>query len=216
MNERKFVCVLKTGGDYTADHVLLLKKQVDTYLPSVTDFICYSDIDIPNIHCKPLESNYKSRWVMQEATREKGHAITTGLDTIFLKNCDWLYDIPVDNNTFYGIIPFLFEERYNYYKGVKFGNGITLWNGDWSHLFYDYLHKTPPPFNTLEMSWTYKKLIAAHADVRFLDDENLSVKSYKIDCKGKGKPDADILLFHGIPRPHECTEQWVKDLYYLK
>lgn len=205
----KFVCVLKTGGDYTKEHVYLLKKQVDKYLPIVDKFICYSNEEIEGIDTVPLIGGYKGRWVMQEVFREKGKVMVTGLDTLFIKNCGWLYDLAdnMDNNDFYGIRVFKHKN--------KFANGVMLWNGDWSHLFWDYVNEQTPYHIKLEMNWTYEKLKKCKANINFLDDIGFNGVSYKHHCRGKGLPkDAEVVLFHGKPRPHECKEKWVQERYY--
>lgn len=41
------------------------------------------------------------------------------------------------------------------------------------------------------------------------------VVSYKADCRNLGKPPAGakLVVFHGQPRPHECTDEWVQQLW---
>jgi hypothetical protein len=208
----KFVCVLKTGGDYTKEHVYLLKKQVDKYLPSVDKFICYSNIEIEGIDTKPLIGGYKGKWSMQEVFREKGKVMVTGLDTLFIKNCDWLFDLAdkMNSNDFYGM------KTFNKRGGkTPWGNNPMLWNGDWSHLFYDYVESKTPYHIGLEQSWTYQKLQDCNANIKYLDNEALNLVSYKHHCKSNGIPqNTDIVIFHGKPRPHECKEKWVQERYY--
>jgi hypothetical protein len=208
----KFVCVLKTGGDYTKKNVFLLKRQVDKYLPAVDKFICYSNIEIKGINTVPLVGDYKGKWSMHEVFREKGKVLVTGLDTLFVKNCDWLFDLAdeINRDTFYGM------KTFNKRGGkTPWGNNPMLWNGDWSHLFWDYLDQQTPYHLKLEQSWAYRKLQACGANIKYLDNEGLGLFSYKHHCRHRGVPDnADIIIFHGKPRPHECTEEWVIERYY--
>lgn len=39
--------------------------------------------------------------------------------------------------------------------------------------------------------------------------------SYKGDCKPYPPPGAAVICFHGLPRPHECTQKWVQDTWKI-
>jgi hypothetical protein len=202
---KKFVCLDISGGDYTEKHVHVLYNQVQRHIPSVDQFIVYTDEPQKfvgtNIIVRPLVSNYRGRWAMHELFREKGHVMVTGLDTVFVRNLDKIFDIQVGSNDFYGIKPLHHQ----------WANGVMLWNGDWAHLFYKY-RNTPRPNYNLEMKWTLQKLQQEEANIKYLDNESIKIYSYKHECRN-GKPDdADIIRFHGKPRPHELNN-WVKNYY---
>lgn len=63
----KVACVLRSGGEYNADHVASLRDQVAEYLPAA-DFVCFSDVDVP---CEriPLEHDWPGWWAKMELFR---------------------------------------------------------------------------------------------------------------------------------------------------
>lgn len=201
----KFVCLYKSGGPYTEKEVFNLYNQVQHFLPVVEQFIVYTDepekFKGTNIIAKQLESNLPGKWSMHELFKEKGHVMVTGLDTLFVKDVSWLFDIDIPQNTFYGIKAFR--------DSASWANGVMMWNGDWERLFYGYSN---PPAYRLEQKWTYDKLIKEKADIRYLNSEGLNVKSYKHHCTNRIPDGTEIVVFHGHPRPQECTN-YIKNLY---
>lgn len=207
----KFVCVLKSGGDYYPKQVAALKRQVDKYIPSVDEFICYTDIDftLEGVTCKPLVGRLPGKWSMQEVFREKGKVMATGLDLILYKNLDWLYELAdqMDKNTFYGMNSFR--------NPKKWGNNPMLWRGDWSKLFYKFQNHPYKVQLKLEQEWTHRKLIQLNADVRRLDDKGLKIYSYKHHIKGNEElpEDMDMMVFHGNPRPWAVENEQLRLMY---
>lgn len=206
--KRKFVTVLKSGGKFTAAHVRAIKQQVDKYMPAVTDFICYTDKDfsIPGVQLQPLVGNLPGKWSMQEVARETGHVVAGGLDMVMTRNLDWLFDIPVGRNDYFGTKPFN--------KHYPWGNGLQLYCGDWRRLYYEFENDRSRTMR-LEQHWTYLKLRMLNANIRYLEDYGLERYSYKKDVAGKkqgGNP--DLICFHGRPDPWEVSE--FKDKYYGK
>jgi hypothetical protein len=203
---KKFVCVYKTGGDYRKEHVMVLHAQVKRMVPVVDQFICYTDVPEQftgtEVIAKPLISTYTGRFCMHEAFRETGHVMVTGLDTVFLKDVSWLFDIEIAKDELYGMKPW----------AVKWGNNPMLWNGDFNVLFDP---NEVQGWYRLEQVWAYDKMLRNGITPKRLNvDHNLRLASYKHDCKN-GEPDADMVIFHGKPRPHEVNKDWVKKYYRL-
>jgi len=205
---KKFVCLYKSGGDYTEKEVFTLFNQVKANIPVFDQFIVYTDeaykFEGTEIIAKPLVSNLPKRWAMRELFREKGHVMVTGLDTLIVKDISWVFDVEIKPNEFYGMHAWTTE----------WGNNPMLWNGDWSYLFELYKDEPLPQFNRLEQRWTRNKLYYHMADVKYIDDRGLKLYSYKHHCQGGLPKDADMVIFHGKPRPHKLNN-WVKH-YYTK
>lgn len=53
--------VLRSGGEYTADHVLRMQEMLDRYVDCPARFVCYSDVDIPDVAVRPLQHDWP-RW----------------------------------------------------------------------------------------------------------------------------------------------------------
>ena len=79
-------CVLKTGGDFTVDHVHWLKAQCARVMPD-WEFACWSDIE--NWEFLPLTENLPKWWSKMEVYRDTYDAtwpiLMVDLDTVFLK-----------------------------------------------------------------------------------------------------------------------------------
>lgn len=202
---RTFACVLRTGGDYTEDHVRILKNQVERSFPSTERFVCLTNLpEIEGIETMPLIHNLPGKYSMQEIFRMKGQVVVTGLDTILFNNLDAIWDLECGNNDMYMIRAFRNPNRF-------FANGITYWNGDWE----ERLMKDPQKSTTytLEQQYTAENLQACGAKIRLLNDTFRVVSYKKHLLNAKTKPDVDIIIFHGFPRPHQCETEWVKEAY---
>ena len=83
--------------------------------------------------------------------------------------------------------------------------------GDWE----ERLMKDPQKSMTytLEQQYTAENLHACKAKIKLLNDTFRIVSYKKHLLEAKTKPDVDIIIFHGIPRPHQCDVKWVKEAY---
>ena len=101
-------------------------------------------------------------------------------------------------------------------RGVLWASGIEIWNGNWRWLFEDFDYKKHSRQFDGEQNYTQYKLIKNKVKMRAVQDEFIGYYSYKNHCRKRGKPpgDATIIIFHGKPRPSECKDQWVKDIYW--
>ena len=80
-------CVLRSGGEYKADHVLRVYKQVMNHLPNA-DFQCLSDIDVEGIRTHPLIHDWPGWWSKMELFRPEilGDILFMDLDTSIVGN----------------------------------------------------------------------------------------------------------------------------------
>lgn len=204
---KTFVCVLKSGGDYTPQHVKILRNMVERHLPSVERFVCLTDMRIKGVETLPLQLGLKGKYSMMEAFRITGHVVVTGIDTIFTRNADVLFDITEDpkENDFWMIKAFNPTRTY--------ANGIMAWNGDWTRLMTKYDPQISLGYK-LEQNYTIHKLQMENADIRIINEEVDGVYSYKHHCCNGGIPDdTRVILFHGYPRPHQATGAQIQALY---
>lgn len=74
--------VLRSGGEYKPEHVLRLKKQVETHLPDA-DFWCLSDVEIEGVQTLPLKYDWPGWWSKMELFRPSitGWMLYLDLDT---------------------------------------------------------------------------------------------------------------------------------------
>ncbi len=203
---KSFVCVLKSGGDFTPKHVQILQRMVSTHIPSTDKFICYSDIKVPGVETIKLQLGLKGKYSMVEVFRHPGRVLVTGLDTIITKNIDHVWDLL--NHS--GPSDFWMIDSFN--PNRTYANGVMGWNGDWSWMFDEFQDPKAYYDYRLEQQFTIKKLESDKANIKVFN-KHLNIYSYKHHCKEKLPKDAEIVLFHGFPRPHNVNVEWVQRLY---
>ena len=205
---RTFVCILKSGGDYYPEHVQILQNQVMRAMPSTERFLCLTDYSsIKGVEILPLKHGLRGKYSMMEAFRITGQVVVTGIDTVLVGNLDCIWDVVADMS------PDDFYLMRSFNKMRTYGNNPMAWNGDWSKLIYDFSIEDCYKYK-LEQEYTNKKLKSIGANIKVLD-EHFTIRSFKhYYMTGDAKlSDAEFLIFHGFPRPHQVTLPWVQELY---
>jgi len=217
----QFVVTLKSGGDFSTHDALTLQRQVRRYMKIPHQFICMTDMmdDFPvNVgmpYLIELEHGWPGWWSMIEMFRLAGPVIASGLDMIVLDDIDRLAELAMTcpDDVFYMARP----QPRPYSKGEKWCSGLQIWNGCWKWL-YEYFCLNPwshMDHYIKEQRYTCDALMRRNVEIRAVQDYFDGYYSYKNDCRRKGKPEnARVVLFHGSPRPRNCKEKWVKDVYY--
>lgn len=194
MTEALPICVLQTGGDYTEYHVNLLRKQIP-------DIVCLG-IDIP------LQYDWKGWWAKMEMFNPdtiRQDILFFDLDTVITGQIDKykkLEKTTVLSDFFYpensigsGLMYIKHEDKENIWKDwiQSPAAHICKNRGDQDYL-NKFLFKTADRWQTLFPG----KIISYKAHIR----RNI----YKVD-------NADIVCFHGKPRPWESGLDWVNRIY---
>lgn len=92
------ICVLRSGGIYSADWVRKLRDAVARNLSISHRFVCLSDVEVP---CEriPLAHNWPGWWAKLELFKPgvvTGPTLYLDLDTVIVGNIDALANIPTD------------------------------------------------------------------------------------------------------------------------
>lgn len=193
-------CVLKSGGDYSPIYVKNLHEQIRRNCPFPFRFICFTDFELEDDIDVPLFYNYPGWWSKLEIFRLPGPTIYFDLDTIIINPFEFdLYEF-LNNENFYMMGGFN--------PNRKFASGIMAWNGDFSFILDDYDGKA----NVKE--WDQFHIINAvgEENIKFFPGEK-TIYSYKHHCQDGLPNDANIVCFHGKPRPHEIKEGWVLEYW---
>jgi len=209
----RVACVLRSGGDYTPEHVAHLAEGIKTYLPN-SDIVCLSDVPVPvtRIH---LRHDWPGWWSKMElfAPWIDGDILFLDLDTIITGD---LADIAA--------VKKLTLLR-DFYRPNGLGSGLmylpqaerrSLWN-HWIIRPSRYMAEAGRGGDQayLEKHWMKR------AD-RWQDVLPGQIVSYKVHVRqdhhhsretGTGLvPDgARIVCFHGKPRPWH-TDLWSKNV----
>lgn len=193
----KIICVLRSGGEFEADHVINLFKLSKRYNPEI-DFVCLSDIEINGIDTIPLINDFPGWWSKLELFRvfRNEPVLYFDLDTIII-----------------GKVSSLFRDKLTMLKDVNdldsFGSGVMSWCGDYSYI-YNLFNENPEKYMMeykIPGKWGDQGFIINHLKAQPDSFEFGELHSYKAHCKN-GVPDGTkVIFFHGKPRP------WDTELY---
>lgn len=177
------LCVLRSGGDFKPEHVHRLAKQVP-------DLVCLSDVEIDGIKTIPLKYDWPGWWAKMEMFRPdiKGDIFYLDLDTTVLKmpamptNDTVLTDFG-DSRVIGSGLMYLTEQR-----------RAHIWNAFIADPEKAMRENVKWPAGDQGFLFPYLRHFQRWQAIA-------KVYSWKIHCK-KGIPaDAEIVCFHGKPRP---------------
>ncbi len=218
----RFVCVLKTGGDFNIEHVSRLYDGVRDHCSSEFEFVCLSDydFDIRNITRISLELDLPGWWSMLEMFRVEAPVIYMDLDTTIRGTLEPLIKatMQLGEKEVMGLKPWNTRDRL---EGIM-ATGVTAWNCDmrwlaklmadavdtkdarrtvgkeeWGRMIYK------GKFYRTDQHWT--SCILKEYGYELLKLQKLLpgfAQSFKNDLRmGLKDPTGSLLIFHGKPRP---------------
>lgn len=91
--EKRVLTVLRTGGEYTDQHVLAIKRQLAKYAPDA-HLVCLTDVDVAGVDCVPLHNRWPGWWSKIELFRPDlcGNYLYTDLDNVILGPIDFAFE----------------------------------------------------------------------------------------------------------------------------
>jgi hypothetical protein len=207
------LCVLKSGGEYTAEWVEKLRKAVARNLPVEHAFKCLSDVDVP---CEriPLEHGWPGWWSKIELFRPgavTGPTLYLDLDTVIVGSIEKLADLPFDfaimRNLNASWMPGsavmwfkekaptkvyeLFRENPQHYVGQYSDKGEGCYLGDQAFI------------------WD-----ALERKVNFLTDKVPGlIRSYRRHCAAGVPEGCSVVAFGGSKKPSNVHDKWVKEAW---
>lgn len=186
----KIVTILKSGGEYTTEHVELLRAQVLHHNPDA-EFICIGDDD--------LEHGWRGWWSKMELFKIQGPVLFFDLDTIVVGDLKPLFDIIPEHD--FMILRDVYRGKTNL---CAMQSSVMAWSGDKSILYK--MFKKNAEFYMGKY----------HGDQNFIEDFHTApvtyfqdvlpnaLQSFKADVRGRGvHQDCKAIFFHGKPRPWE-------------
>jgi len=191
--------VLKSGGDFTEEHVLSLQLQIAAHTDTDYTFVCLTDFDLPDNFGIQLEEDLPGWHSKLELFRyEWGGPVTyLDLDTVITSNID---DILNHKISFGGLGDFNRPHR--------FASGMMQWTGDYSRILNRINGRALVGKSNWNKIWDQRlieKELNHHSIVwtnlqKHYENRIFSYKKHDIECSGV--PDTcSILCFHGTPRP---------------
>lgn len=217
-------CVLKTGGDYSAEYVEKLMKAVKANTTMDYSFVCLTD-DPEVDFCKtiPLKHNWPGWWSKIELFRpdlENIPSVFFDLDTILMGNIDEILELGTK-------APFLalrgFNQRFKPPNGINFASGIMTGNFYGYSIVYEIFKKDPEKYiKKSRFDWRHGDqgfiggVIGFNNIKRIQDflpnDYIIGKKAVKQNPNNLDK--ARILAWSGNPRLHTFKDKLSDPLLY--
>jgi len=198
MNELSIICVLKSGGDYSRAYADHLAQMVSDHLSIPFKFICFTDCGESEGYWNvELNRNLEGWWSKLEMFRMIGPAIYLDLDTYIPGSLDPLAEAVMKQKDAYS---FWMLDAFSDDK--KHASGVMAWTGAWNWIYDEFGESDRQKAEGWDQKYIVSKLKERHTDILSVND-HAKIYSYKHHCKN-GVPDgADIVCFHGQPRPQD-------------
>lgn len=188
----KILTVLRSGGEYTKDHVERLRWQCDRYAFGV-EFHCLTDLD------GTLQHGWPGWWSKIEAFNIKGPVLYMDLDTTVRGDLSPLLAM-AEKHDFIALRDFNPNQR-------EMGSGLMAWSGDMSRIYDEF---TEDPEGHMARCrtpryWGDQGFIEPLTPGRKYWQDLLpgAVVSYKMHCRNGIPEGARVICYHGKPRPWE-------------
>lgn len=203
--EGTICCVLKSGGDFTPEHVAWLRKMCRDKMPD-WDFACWSDMDVPGKI--PLRLDLPKWWSKMEIynTQFGGPALVIDLDTVFVQELKikpehrekmlvirdpWKDGSRGPERLAGGFMYLPQWVREDMWRAWSIEGRDTI--GTYDDNDQIFLHK-------------YYKDVALRFQDHYIDE----IVSYKVHVLGMGlQPENRVVYFHGEPRPWNVDLPWI-------
>lgn len=206
--------VLKTGGSYDYTYVNALANAVKRNTTKDIEIVCITNDSTgfnKNIdRVIPFKHDYPKWWGKIELFRpdlfENSNVFYIDLDTVIVGNIDEILDFQYD---FCGLRDF--------YKMVSLGSGLMAWSNPAVHKIYNnFLQKDNFVISTYtdgDQEWIDQQ---KPRTIYFQDIFPKEIISFKKNCQRDDgsiviPPEAKIICFHGMPKPHNITNPLIKD-----
>lgn len=207
------VTVLRSGGIYTPNHVRWLANQ----LPSGVRHICLSDMRVPDIKTLPLAYGWPGWWSKMELFNPQGPlgdqaVLYFDLDTVITGSID---DLLAQTE------PMILSD---WYHDHLVNSSVMLITPESRQPVWDAWMQQPDVNMHDYERWGDQSFIGEHFNARHWQDvlpnQLISYKvhvlprSYSHRSQGDGSlpPHANVVCFHGKPRPWPAREPWIPGL----
>jgi hypothetical protein len=204
-------CVLRSGGknaEYDERHVRWLKHQCDRFAPGV-DFVCLTDLlEIDGVETYPLLHHWPGWWSKIELFRYDD-VFYLDLDTVLLNDIRYMLEL----DEFHALRNF---GGFKLRGRVVMGSGVMTWSRAPIHVYENFDPSNTRRYTRHQNRWGDQGYIydCLNGDYRAIQDAFPNrVCSYKYSDIDQADPNADIVCFHGRPRPWKSGRNWVPDLF---
>lgn len=170
-------------------------------------FICFTDTPDginSDIEIRSIPDNLVGWWAKLYLFKKDlfpvgERVIYLDLDTVIVGGLDKIFSYNGD-----------FAVLRDFYEQDKYGSAFMSWRGgENAHIWDMYADAGYPSVEFGDQGWI--EMVRPNAD-RWQDLFPKAFVSYKADCQAGIPRHSKIVCFHGLPRPHEIDETWVKNI----
>lgn len=222
------------GDGYSWDYVERLFNMLNRYLTPEVRLHVYTEPErpVPEPMIKHglvdwgVGGPRRSWWYklqLFDPTHHAGSLLYFDLDTVIVNNIDWIWNLPL--NYFWAVKDFKYLWRETH---QAINSSIMWWNTqNYGHVWQNFnkqnlneiMKRYPGDQDYLTGVIDYKQL-------RFMDTDRVKSwrwqclnggfdfkrKTYKLPNNGTHIPEnSSVLIFHGKPKPHACTDPIIQD-----
>jgi alpha-N-acetylglucosamine transferase len=231
MNLLKNVVCVKWGEKYSAEYVNKLYSMVQRHLSLPHRFVCLTEdsrgLD-SDIQTRPLKRDLKDSYTKFELFEKKlqdilGQVLFLDLDVVIIDSIDDLFlyepdakfvsikDWDVDCINASCMRFEMGKHSYiidNWFEAIKTKFTIEEYFdpaiGGNKKLYHD-LNSFPPAVYRGDQEWTTNQLKEHNVDITYYPSDWIQSYTYGYDMNSK------IVVFHGLPKPHEVNDKWVNE-----
>lgn len=216
----KVVCI-KYGTKYSSVYVLRLQSMCARHLPA-HDFICMTEDPVPGVECIPLPypKEFEGWWQKPGLFQvglfhDSEDVLYLDLDVVIKGSMDWFLErFHRDTTRLWAIDDFSYSLRghsHNINDAQKrllggygcINSSVMMWRQGY-------------PLSRIHNELTQEVIDEVHGDQNWItkclwDDGHIALfpKEFAASYKYGGDEHAPIVIFHGTPKPHEVSDQWV-------
>jgi hypothetical protein len=206
------LCVLKSGGHYTAEWVSKIRKAVARHLSVPHEFKCLSDVEVPCVRI-PLIHNWPGWWSKIEIFRPgviNGPTLYLDLDTVLVGSIDRLSNLPYD-----------FAIMRNLNSSWMPGSAV-MWFRKAPHKVYETFKENPTHYIGQYSDKSQGCYLGDQAfiwdvldrKVDFLTDKVPGlIRSYRRHCMAGVPEGCSVVAFGGDKKPSTVKDNWVKEYW---
>jgi hypothetical protein len=205
------------GDKYPDYYVQRLQKSVSEYVTLKHRFVCITDRDIEGVECIPPPVVWPGWWgkigLFKPGFCSDGTNLWLDLDVIITSD---LSDMVLQ----YGDSHLACAKNWAQSGHGGCQSSVMIWKGgkgcqaEWIYRYFDPAIAYWPPRNEPGVClWGDQEHLTVLRDsgrISVTHFDPALVQSYKYHCRDGLPPEAKIIVFHGDPKPAECSDGWIK------
>lgn len=117
--------VLKSGGEYKPEHVIRMQGMLDQYVDCPAQFVCYSDVEIPDVTVRPLLHDWPCWFSKLEMFRDVEDSFYIDLDMTVQGNITDMVTVDSDFMALRNMNP----------RIAGIGSAMMKWRGDYRDIY---------------------------------------------------------------------------------